>query len=203
MLINGGGFTMSSDFRLDSVIIHQIGNLDKLNFLDVACGLGKWGFSVRLGWSGNPEYVVGVDAWRPNLENVRRHKIYDDVVLADARHLPFINASFDVVLACEFLINLEKADGITVIKEAERAASRKTIVSVPNRKTTYGVDSENPLEKNISRWSDKDLKNLGYHVTGIGFQMGGKRLSSNILSGITSISALNRFAELIVGTKEL
>lgn len=194
---------MSSDFRLDSVMIRQIGNLDNASFLDIACGLGKWGFLVRLGWSGDPANVVAVDAWRPNLKVVRNHRIYDHIVLADAKHLPFVEGSFNVVIACEFLINLEKNDGVTVIKEAERVASGKVIISVPNRKTTFGVDSKNPFENNLSRWSDDELKKLGYAVTGIGFQLGGKRLSTSILSGLTGVSALTRFAELIVGKKEL
>jgi len=194
---------MSSDFRLDGIVMQLIGDLDKGTFLDIACGLGKWGYLVRLGWSGNPDYTVGVDAWRPNLEHVKLRKVYDDLVMADAKHLPFKQTSFNVVCATEFLICLEKEDGFMVLKEAERVANRRVVVSVPNRKTTFGEDDKNPYDMNVSTWSEKDLKKLGYRIVGVGFQVGGHRLSTRLLSGITSMSILNRFAELIVGRKEI
>jgi ubiquinone/menaquinone biosynthesis C-methylase UbiE len=194
---------VSSDFRLDSIIVQSIGDIDKETFLDIACGLGKWGYLVRLGWSGNPEYVVGIDVWRPNLEHVKERKVYDDLVMADAKFLPFTERSFNVVCATEFLINLRKEEGFKVLNEAERVADLRVVVSVPNRKTTFGADERNPFEKNVSRWSEKDFTKLGYRVTGLGFQIGGRRLSTHFLSGITSVSILNRFAELIVGRKDI
>jgi ubiquinone/menaquinone biosynthesis C-methylase UbiE len=194
---------MSSDFRLDYMIMRSIGNLDKGKFLDVGCGLGKWGYNIKLGWSGELEYSVGLDVWRSNLGYAKDHKAYDDTILADARFLPFTKKSFNVVCATEFIHNLKKDEGNVVLDELERVANQKVVVSLPNKGFTFGVDSRNPFEKNVSEWSTGELKKRGYSVKGIGFQVMGHRLSSIVLSGLSSISLLNKFAELIVGKKEI
>jgi len=193
---------MSSDFRLDPVVMQSIGDLNNRKFLDVGCGFGKWGYAVKLGWSGAVEYTVGLDVWRLNLKFVKKHKVYDDVILADARFLPFANKSFNIACACEFIHCLNKDEGIVILNELERVSGQRTIVSVPNKGMTFGVDPENPFEKNVSEWSAKELRNLGYDIMGIGFQFKGRRISPIILSGLTKISLLNKFAELLVGKKE-
>lgn len=194
---------MSSDFRLDSVIVQCIGNLNNREFLDVACGQGKWGFAIKLGWSGNPKYTIGLDVWRQNLKFAKNHKIYDDYVLADARFLPFLERSFSAVCACEFLLHVRKSDGYRILKELERVSKKTIVISVPNKVVKVGLDRENPFEKDLSGWSAKDFRERGYNVRGVGFQISGRRLSTNVLAGLTFIPFLSRFAELIVGKKEI
>jgi len=194
---------MSSDFRLDTIIMHSIGNLDGKRFLDVACGLGKWGYAVKLGWSGFPKYSVGLDVWRQHLKFVKYYNVYDDVVLADAKHLPFKEKSFDVICACEFLLHVKKSDWSQVLSEIERVSNQSVVVSVPNLKVP--LDPENPFEKDVSAWSVKDLRSFGYKVRGIGFQLGGHRIPNlcYVLSGLTYLPLFVRFAEIIIGTKEM
>ena len=194
---------MSSDFRLEAVVMPFLGNLNDRTFLDVACGLGKWGYSIKLGWSGVPRYTVGIDIWRPNLRFVKHHRAYDDVILADARFLPLVTKSFDIACACEFLLHFKKSEGLAVLEEVERVSRRRIVVSVPNKNVRFGEDPDNPFEKTISQWSTRDLEDLGYKVKGVGFQIRGHRISSHILSGLTYISILKGFAEIIVGKKEL
>lgn len=194
---------MSSDFRLDSIIIQSIGNLNDQEFLDVACGQGKWGFAVKLGWSGNPRRSIGLDIWRRNLEFAKHHEIYDDLILADARFLPFLDRSFDVVCACEFLLHVQKSEGTRVLEEVERVSRNTVVISVPNKVVKVGLDRENPYEKDLSGWSAKDLKERGYKVRGVGFQVRGRQISRNVLAGLTYLPSLNRFAELIVGKKNV
>ncbi len=194
---------MSSDFRLDPIIVQCIGNLNNREFLDVACGQGKWGFAIKLGWSGNPKYSIGLDVWRQNLKFAKNHKIYDDYILADARFLPFPERSFSAVCACEFLLHVRKSDGSRVLEELERVSKKTIVVSVPNKVVKVGLDKENPFEEDLSGWSAKDLSNRGYRVRGVGFQIGGHRISRNVLAGLTFIPLLNRFAEILVGTKQI
>jgi len=194
---------MSSDFRLDSVIVQSIGNLNGQEFLDVACGQGKWGFAIKLGWSGNPKYSIGLDVWRQNLKFAKHHRVYDDYVLADARFLPFIDRSFGAVCACEFLLHVRKSDGSRVLAELERVSKKTVVISVPNKIVKVGLDRENPFEKDLSGWSAKDLKERGYTVRGVGFQIGGHRIARNVLAGLTFIPLLSMFAELMVGRKEI
>ena len=194
---------MSSDFRLDSIIIQCIGSLDDQEFLDVGCGQGKWGYTIKLGWSGIPKYSVGLDVWRQHLEFDKHHKIYDDVVLADARFLPFIGRSFGVVCACEFLLHVRKSDGSRVLEEVERVSKKSIVISVPNKDMKVPLDPKNPFEKDLSGWSAKDLRKRGYKVRGVGLQINGLQISRNILAGLTYIPLLSKFAELIIAKKDI
>jgi ubiquinone/menaquinone biosynthesis C-methylase UbiE len=192
---------MSSDFRTDSVVIDAIGNLSKKSFLEVGCGLGKWGYSIKLGWSGEPTYSVGVDAWPKNLHFVKAHGVYDDVILADARALPFADKSIDTVIACAFLHCMKKSDGFILINEIERVSTGKTILTVPNNETTFAVDPENPFEEDCSNWTSTDLKNLGYEIKGVGFQFKGHRFLPSVLTGLSQVKILSGFGEILVAKK--
>jgi len=194
---------MSGDPRLVPIVLGCIGNLDGKTFLDVACGLGRWGYEIKLGFSGHPKYTVGLDVWLPNLKFSKNHSIYDDVILADARFLPVKDNSFNTVCACEVLLHIQKERGYSVLKELERVSNQNVIISTPNQDMNFPEDLGNPFERNLSRWSTKELKKLGYKVKGVGFQIKGHKISGLVLSGLTSLSIFSRFGELIVGLKEV
>ncbi len=99
--------------------------------LDVGCGRGLMliGAAKRL----TTGKAVGMDIWqavdlsgnRPDatLENARREGVADRVELhtADARQMPFADASFDVIVSCTALHNIPDAAGReAAIREAAR-----------------------------------------------------------------------------------
>lgn len=54
---------------------------------------------------------MGIDIFRPYLEEVRRKGVYHDLILGDVRFLPFKEKSFDAVICMEVLEHLERQDG--------------------------------------------------------------------------------------------
>lgn len=109
--------------------------------LDVGCGSGGNSAAVRdLGWD-----VVAVDLSPASLEAARARGL--DARSADARHLPFPDASFDLVLSTDAWEHVEEDD--LVASEAYRVLrpGGRLLVTVP-----AGMDL----------WSGHDLA-LGHH----------------------------------------
>jgi len=160
---------LTSRYFLDPYIIHLIGKDKKI--LDIGCGKGKWGFLIKTSYQ-QPKKIIGIDIWLQYLKYSKHHKVYDDVVLADARYLPIKDSSFDVVLGCEILEHLSSSvDGDKLLKEAERVCKEKVIISTPHELQEQGEVDSNPFQKHRIRWRPKDLKKRGYRVYGIGFSL--------------------------------
>lgn len=157
----------------DELVPHVMSKIfeDKFSsMVDCACGLGKWGYltRVRLGMVGNEAYLVGCDLWLPAVKFCREHRVYDDQVRCDVRALPFREHSFDIVVACEVLEHLSKAEGGRFIEQAERIASRRLAISTPNGEWHQDSTLSNDFQEHKSAWVSNELQKLGFDVTGVG-----------------------------------
>jgi len=84
--------------------------------LDLGCGLGFTALLLKL-YLNNVEYLVGLDINKDKAAKAKRLSLYDDLIVADARNLPFRNSVFDALISIEVLhglpINvLDSLDGI-------------------------------------------------------------------------------------------
>jgi SAM-dependent methyltransferase len=160
---------VSSDPKLISYILPIV---EESVILDVGCGYGKWGYLLKVDYwytkSGRRgselKYIVGVDSYIKYLQFVKHHKIYDDVVLCDAKYLPFRNRVFNTVLLLEVIEHMLKQEGVKLLKEAEQLADRLVIVSTPAYFIRQGARDQNPSQKHLSKWSIKDFLKLGYSI---------------------------------------
>lgn len=93
------------------------------SILDVGCGDSTLGRLLS-----DRSSVVGVDRSLTALQLARGM-----VVCGEANHLPFANASFDVVISSELLEHLPSVQIGPVLAELQRLARKRVIVSVPYR----------------------------------------------------------------------
>jgi ubiquinone/menaquinone biosynthesis C-methylase UbiE len=144
-----------------SLLSKEIG--DDWAILDVGCGRTSVLRAVHKGY-----YRVGLDIYRPYILKMRRLSIHDDYVLSDVRALPFKSKSFDCVVATEVLEHLGKKDGSKMLKEIERVARKKILMTTPNGfLSTHPGPDDNPDEAHLSGWTADELKELGFKVYGI------------------------------------
>ncbi|MCL4435526.1 MAG: class I SAM-dependent methyltransferase [Thaumarchaeota archaeon] len=176
---------MSSSYLLDPYIINIVerGN----SVLDVACGRGKWGHLVNTSHKP-PSFIIGVDIWPQYLKETAKHRIYDDVILCDAKYLPLRDSSFDTVLACEVLEHVEKSEGKNLLKELERVCRDKIIVSTPKIRFEQDIVEGNAYQIHRSRWSPNELRKHGYLVRGVGFGLFGASTPPMLIMGLAPLS---------------
>ncbi len=154
--------------ELHRFVLREIPNLQGKTVLDVACGRGVWGFLLRdRSFPKDREnLMIGVDLDIRYLKFCNYHRIYDDIVLADVRRLPFRARSFDVIIASEIIEHLPKADGLKLLDELEKLARERIVVTTPNGFFEGGEG----LERHVSGWHVNELKKKGFKVRGIGFR---------------------------------
>jgi ubiquinone/menaquinone biosynthesis C-methylase UbiE len=158
---------MSHSNLLEPVILKRLPeDLDGSTILDLACGFGLWTFKILTRKEGNPTFT-GIDIWKPYLRKVKKVGLYQYLIKADLQTgLPFQSKTFSYVLCCEVLEHLpSKALGAKLLKEAERVAKNKVIVSVPLGIYPQDEIHGNPYEKHKSIWWPEDLKKHGYNIT--------------------------------------
>lgn len=159
---------MSSSHLLDPFIINLFGKEGK-SFLDIACGFGKWGYLLKISHLP-PSFVVGGDMDGEALRFTSANGAYQGVMFFDARFLPLRNNTIDNVLALEVVEHLEKEEARKILRESERVAKERVIVSTPLLGGLYWFSPE----YHVSKWTPNDLTKLGYIVRGVGFSLFGR-----------------------------
>lgn len=146
---------------------------EKSALLDIGCGGGIWAFLIK---ADLPEFAktrtVGMDIDPARLAFCRYHRVYDDLVRADIRHLPFKDRSSRLTLACEILEHVPRESGEAFLKELDRVSDGDLIVSTPNGFLPTPDSSE--FHKHYAGWTTRDLRRRGFSVRGFGSRLGNK-----------------------------
>jgi len=107
--------SMNSGFVVRAMEIHP--PTHDMRVLDVGCGTGSWLVSYQ---EANCQ-VCGIDSSR-SMAGVARQKVAGSggVVVGDAVAIPFVDGSFDLVIASLLLHELEPEDRSAVVEEMKR-----------------------------------------------------------------------------------
>jgi ubiquinone/menaquinone biosynthesis C-methylase UbiE len=133
--------------------------------LDVGCGNN----SPILRFGRRPTWSVGVDLYRPWLEESRTKGIHDEYVEANILEIDqrFEPGQFQVVLACDVLEHFAVADGASLLAQMATIASDRVVVLTPNGFVPQGETFGNPFEVHRSGWTPKMLQAHGFEVAGL------------------------------------
>jgi SAM-dependent methyltransferase len=188
---------MSHHRLLDAHILSLLPNcLEKRVILDIACGFGEWGYSIRKAKDGFP-YIVGVDIWRPYLGRLRCLKIYDGLVRSKIPLIPIREKSVDISLACEILEHLPKHAGYELLSELERITRKTIIVSFPLN-LLQGEVGGNPFERHVSQWLPEELIFYGYETKTLHTFSGSLEIADIVTRAILRMPPTPRFIVGIV-----
>lgn len=135
------------------------------SLLDVGCGSDspvKF-FYVR------PDRMVGVDGFQPSIDKSRSACIHDDYLCIDLSRLgeEIAPESYETVLSIDVIEHFEKEQGIQLIKDMEKIASRRVVLLTPNGFLHQDEHSGNPYQKHRSGWTADEMKAMGYQVVGV------------------------------------
>lgn len=155
-------------FGMDSTQVpllkHELGSAKGI-VLDVGCGSDS-----PLTYVDKTFCRVGVDVFKPIIKIAKQLGFYDELILADARNLPFRDDSFDVSIAFEVIEHLRKAEGWKLLKDLSDMTTEKIILSTPNgNKIGIGLNiEENPYLYHSSVWSKDELEEQDFEIKGFG-----------------------------------
>jgi len=163
-------------YELHRFILSEIPLLDNKIVLDLGCGRGIWGYLMRSERMGDNAYLIGIDLYKPYLQFCKKYQVYDNILIADVRFLPFKDKSVDVVLAIEIIEHLEKDEGYKFIDNIERICKEKIIISTPNGWREQNAINEPQSQRHKSSWTVKYFKKRGYKIRGFGLKIHPKNL---------------------------
>jgi len=130
--------------------------------LDLGCGP-----SSPIQYCKNIKYSLGVEAFAPYLEESKKKEIHSKYSDKKIEELDFPENSFDAVIMIEVLEHLPENLGLEILKKAEKWAKKKLIVSSPNGFINQKEVDNNPLQKHLSGWNYKKMKELGFKSYGL------------------------------------
>lgn len=143
-------------------------DLDRILILDIGCAKGYLGYRIRGEKTGDP-IILGLDIWIPYIKDIKNFhftyaRIYNELIIADARYMPFRDHIFNILVASEILEHLTRGDGFKFLNELERICKKRIITSTPSRFIEQGEIDNNPYQRHISLWRKEDLIELGYEI---------------------------------------
>jgi len=189
---------LSSSFLLDPYIINIVAEPGD-TYLDVGCGLGKWGYLIKISHK-KPLYMIGGDPDVEAIAFLKEHRPYDSTLRFSGCHLPFREKIFDTSIVLEVIEHLQKSDGYKMLVEAERVAKKKVVVSTPLLGGRYWFRDD----YHVSRWTPGDLRRKGYNVRGVGFSFFGYYSTPQLAFGLSALSYfIPWLSHILLGIKQL
>jgi len=156
-----------------STVVKWIVEIDPASVLDVGVGFGKYGVlareytDIRHGRYQRKEWKVvidGIEIFSPYYNPIC--DIYDRVYGQDVKELLPHLKNYELVLICDVLEHLTKDDGIQVLAECKRMATKAVIVSTPFGPYPQDTCFGNENERHISEWKVNDFEGWTMRLDG-------------------------------------
>ncbi|GAA2618833.1 class I SAM-dependent methyltransferase [Actinomadura fulvescens] len=124
--------------------------------VDIGPGCGTYAALMR---PHHRAHWTGVDVWAPYVDAYRLDRLYDELVVADARHLDPTRFGVDLVIAGDVLEHMPAADACALIARIQQHA-RALLVSVPVLHLDQGAVGGNPFETHVDHWTAPGMRGV-------------------------------------------
>jgi SAM-dependent methyltransferase len=142
---------------------HELRNCKTV--LDLGCGQ-----SSMIQYVPNIEFSLGVEIWKPYIEESQKNNIHTKYINSDILSFHDSPDSFDAVMCIDVIEHIEKEKALELIKAMKEWATEKVIILTPNgyipNENSYG--DGNKYQNHLSGWTPLDFYNLGFDVVGFG-----------------------------------
>jgi len=139
----------------------------KIKLLDAGCGRHSPMTKVIKAQKFD---AIGLDIFEPNIVEAQHSGIYQDVLIGDARGLPFKDKQFDLSVFIEVLEHLDKDDGEKALAELQRVSRETVLVTTPINESAHHDYYGNPHEEHKYIWSLEELRAKGFTIRGKGIR---------------------------------
>lgn len=147
--------------------------------VEIGCGFGRWGHLIRsqVDEGGNQAYLVGCDIFPKYIRETKKHNPYDELIICDARWLPFKEKSADIAIIFEMIEHIKKEEALRVLSSLNDICKESIIVSTPLGFMSQPEIRGNKYEIHQSAWFENDLQEIGFNVHLYGLGMGIESMS--------------------------
>jgi len=124
-----GGFSYNPRFWEPVIpdVIHHFGSLENKSVLDVGCAKGFMLYDIKR-YSPSTE-IRGIDVSEYAINNAIP-EIKENLMVADAKSLPFEDSSFDLVISINTIHNLDLEDCKLALREITRVSRGNAFLTV-------------------------------------------------------------------------
>ena len=131
--------------------------------LDIGCGAAP-----TMRQLGVPR-PCGLEGYRPSYEEAKRRGTQDEITFGDVRDVSrlFNRAQYDGCTALDLIEHLSKDDGMNLISDLERIATKRVVFFTPNGFLPQKHAKSDDLEEHLSGWEPDEMRKLGYEVIGL------------------------------------
>ncbi len=151
-----------SDHEGKDIALDWYQKINPKTVVDIGAGCGTYAKLMRT--EPRTDHWTAVEAWQPYLAQFDLPALYDEILVADARHLSWLTYQADLVIAGDVLEHMTRTDAAQLISRIQYAA-QNLIVSIPVLHLNQGAVGGNPYERHIDHWhADAMAKQLGRGV---------------------------------------
>lgn len=130
--------------------------------VDIGAGSGTYARKIRTPADGTT--WTAIEAWEPYVAEFGLDQLYDRIVLADVRHLNWLDLRADLIILGDVLEHMTQTEARDVLRRAKQAA-KNLIVSIPVLHLPQGAVNGNPYERHIEHWTATQMQaELDQHV---------------------------------------
>ena len=106
--------------------VHALGAAEPVSILDIGPGVGTY---AKLLAGPEISTVAGIEIHEPYVTTYRLNDFYDELIIGDARTVPFPRA--DVVVLGDVAEHMSEADALRLWDKAAEAAGKAVYLSIP------------------------------------------------------------------------
>lgn len=132
------------------------------SILDLGSGQGKPMAMIKF-WR-HIERAVGVELYKPYIDQARQLGLYDQYLIEDIRKINFPSKSFDVVMASHVLEHLSQKEGWNLLSKMEKIAKKQVIIATPIGEIYQPMFDENILQEHRSYFLPEQFIKRGYKI---------------------------------------
>jgi len=116
-----------------------------------------------------PPICVGIEKYKPDLEVAQQSQTHDEFYELDALSCKehFGENKFDVCVAFDVIEHLTKKDGLKLLADMEKMATKRVIIFTPNGFLPQHGFEAGDFQEHLSGWNVNEIRNLGYNVIGL------------------------------------
>ncbi|RKZ45647.1 MAG: SAM-dependent methyltransferase [Candidatus Parabeggiatoa sp. nov. 3] len=112
---------------------------------------------------------MGIEKYKPDLESAKQSQTHDEFYELDALSCQeyFGENQFDVCVAFDVIEHLTKEDGLKLLADMEKMASKRVIIFTPNGFLPNQSVEKGDFQEHLSGWDVDEMRKLGYNVIGL------------------------------------